>query len=60
MRTPNVTEVPGLALSASDSERQRVFRRPSAAERVALMRAGSGIASLAGERLLGAIIGGGA
>ena len=40
MRTPKVTELPGLAFPASAQERREVFWRMSSVERVALMRAG--------------------
>jgi hypothetical protein len=40
MRTPTITEIPGLAFPASGRERQEMFWRLSPAERVALMRAG--------------------
>ena len=40
MRTPNVTEIPGLAFPASAQQRREVFWRLSPTERIALMRAG--------------------
>jgi hypothetical protein len=40
MRTPKVTELPGLAFPASARERRQVIWRLSPRERVALMRAG--------------------
>ena len=40
MRTPTVTEIPGLAFPESAQERRVVFWRLSPAERIALMRAG--------------------
>ena len=40
VRTPKVTELPGLAFPASAQQRREAFWRLSPAERIALMRAG--------------------